>query len=75
MTYQLANASKPVPQYHFCGQGFQDCLTVSIDYKRDPNGDRDIKTIDEIQLILNFKYLGSISKNQIQSVSGSDSKG
>jgi len=53
--------------------GFQDCLTVSIDYKRDPNGDRDIKTIDEIQLVLNFKYLGSISKNQIQSVSGTDS--
>ena len=52
--------------------GFQDCLSISVDYKRDPNGDRDIKTIDEIQLVLNFKYLGSISKNQIQTVSGTD---
>ena len=52
--------------------GFQDCLSLSLDYKRDPNGDRDIKTIDEIQLVLNFKYLGSISKSDVQSVSSTN---
>ena len=45
--------------------GFQDCLTLSIDYKRIPNDDRDIKTINEVQLVLNFKHLGSISQSDI----------
>ena len=45
--------------------GFQDCLTLSLDYKRIPNDDRDIKTINEVQLVLNFKHLGSISQSDI----------
>ena len=46
--------------------GFQDCLTLSLDYKRDPTKDRDIKTIDEVQIVLNFKYLGSISQSDLK---------
>ena len=41
--------------------GFQDCVTLSLDYKRDPYVDRDIKRLSELQLKLSFKYLGSIS--------------
>ena len=41
--------------------GFQDCVTLSLDYKRDPYVDRDIKRLSELQLKLSFKYLGSIN--------------
>ena len=42
--------------------GFQDCLTLSLDYQRDSTSDRDIPRKDEIFLVLNFKYLGAISQ-------------
>ncbi len=42
--------------------GFQDCLSVSLDYKRDPYADRDIKRVNEVQLLLTFKYLGSLTQ-------------
>lgn len=46
--------------------GFQDCLTVSLDYKRDPFADRDVKKVSELQLFVTFKYLGTISQSDIQ---------
>ena len=52
--------------------GFQDCLTLSLDYKRVPNNDRDIKTSDELQFVLNFKYLGSISQSDVKTASGTN---
>ena len=36
-------------------------MTLSLDYKRDPYVDRDIKKISELQLQLSFKYLGSVN--------------
>lgn len=42
--------------------GFQDCVGLSLEYKRDPYADRDIKKVSEVQLRLSFKYLGSINK-------------
>ena len=41
--------------------GFQNCVTLSLGYKRDPYVDRDIKKVSEIQLLLSFKYLGSVN--------------
>ena len=46
--------------------GFQDCLTLSLDYQRDSTTDRDIPRNDEIFLVLNFKYLGAISQSDFQ---------
>ena len=46
--------------------GFQDCLTLSLDYQRDATSDRDIPRKDEIFLVLNFKYLGAISQSDFQ---------
>ena len=43
------------------GSGIQDCLTISVGYNRDTDSDRDIKPIDEVFLLFNFKYLGSVS--------------
>jgi len=46
--------------------GFQDCLTLSLDYQRDSSSDRDIPRNDEVFLVLNFKYLGAISQSDFQ---------
>ena len=46
--------------------GFQDCLTLSLDYQRDSSSDRDIPRTDEVFLVLNFKYLGSISQSDFK---------
>ena len=45
--------------------GFQDCVTVSLDYKRDPYADRDIKKVNELQLKFSFKYLGTVNSTGI----------
>ena len=42
--------------------GFQDCVNLSLEYKRDPYADRDIQKVSELQLRISFKYLGSISQ-------------
>ena len=46
--------------------GFQDCLTLSLDYQRDSSSDRDIPRKDEVFLVLNFKYLGAISQSDFK---------
>ena len=45
--------------------GFQDCLTISLDYKRDPFIDRDIKKVSEVQLLISFKHLGSLTGDSL----------
>ena len=45
--------------------GFQDCVTISLDYKRDPYADRDIKKLNELQLKFSFKYLGTVNSTDI----------
>ena len=40
--------------------GLQDCMTVSLDYKRDPYSDRDVQNVKELQFLINFKYLGAV---------------
>ena len=45
--------------------GIQNCLTINLDYDRDLTSDRDITANDQFLLTINFKYLGSISQNDI----------
>ena len=45
--------------------GIQNCLTVNLDYDRDLESDRDISASDQFLLTINFKYLGSISQNDL----------
>ncbi|MBL6673122.1 MAG: LPS-assembly protein LptD [Alphaproteobacteria bacterium] len=47
--------------------GLQDCLTIDFGYDRDLDTDRDIKADDQFTFTMNFKYLGSISKDVIKS--------
>lgn len=45
------------------GGGLQNCLTISMGYSRDTESDRDIRPVDEVFLLFNFKYLGSVSSS------------
>jgi LPS-assembly protein len=45
--------------------GIQNCLTISLDYDRDMQSDRDISSTDQFMLTVNFKYLGSITQNDL----------
>ena len=47
--------------------GLQDCLTIDFGYDRDLDADRDIKADDQFTFTMNFKYLGSISRDVINS--------
>ncbi len=47
--------------------GLQDCLTIDFGYDRDLDADRDIRADDQFTITMNFKYLGSISKDVINS--------
>ena len=44
-------------------RGLQDCLTITMQYTRDETADRDIQPVDEIMLLLNFKYLGAFANS------------
>ena len=48
------------------GGGVQNCLSISLGYNRDTTTDRDIKPIDEVFVMINFKYLGAISSTQLK---------
>ena len=51
------------------GGGLQDCLTISIGYNRNTESDRDIKPIDEVFVVFNFKNLGAVGTNEVKSLS------
>ena len=51
------------------GGGLQDCLNISIGYNRDTDSDRDIKPIDEVFVVFNFKNLGAVGTNEVKSLS------
>ena len=46
--------------------GFQNCVTLSLGYKRDPYVDRDIKKVSQLQLLLSFKHLGAVKSSGSQ---------
>ena len=52
--------------------GIQNCLTISLDYDRDVQNDRDISATNQFMLTMNFKYLGSITQNDL--FKGNDNK-
>jgi LPS-assembly protein len=52
--------------------GPQDCLTLTINYQHDPNTDRDISAIDQINFVLSFKHLGALSQDTIAGFAGAE---
>ena len=64
LTDSKRNLEESRVEVNYAG-GLQDCLTVSLGYSRDTTTDRDIKPVDEVFLILNFKYLGAIKSSEV----------
>ena len=54
--------------------GLQDCLSIALEYGRDGKSDRDIKPVDAIYLSMTFKYLGTISTNELRRITRSESE-
>lgn len=66
--YDMTNDNRELEDSTFAlnyGGGIQDCLTISIGYARDSTTDRDIKPIDEVFVMFNFKYLGAVSTSSL----------
>jgi LPS-assembly protein len=55
--------------------GVQDCMQIRIDYSHDATKDRDISRADEIKFTFAFKYLGSITQDDIVTYSGAGDDG
>jgi hypothetical protein len=47
-------------------------LTLTINYQHDPNTDRDISAIDQINFVLSFKHLGALSQDTIAGFAGAE---
>jgi len=66
--YDLTNDSRELEDsmidFNY-GGGLQDCLTIRVGYARDTDTDRDIKPVDEIFILFDFKYLGAISTSDL----------
>ena len=48
--------------------GIQDCVYVQIYYEHDPVGDRDIDGVDQLNLVVGFSQLGSLTKSVLTSL-------
>ncbi len=55
--------------------GVQDCMQIRIDYSHDATKDRDVSRVDEIKFTFAFKYLGSITQDDIVTYSGAGDDG
>ena len=52
--------------------GPQDCLTLTVNYEHDPNSDRDIGAVDQVNFVLSFKHLGALSPDTIAGLTGGE---
>ena len=43
-----------------------------VKYEHDPNSDRDIGAIDQINFVLSFKHLGALSQDTIAGMGSSE---
>ena len=52
--------------------GPQDCLTLTVNYEHDPNSDRDIDAVDQVNFVLSFKHLGPLSPDTTAGLTGGE---
>ena len=45
-------------------------LTLTLNYEHDPNSDRDIDAVDQVNFVLSLKQLGALSPNSIAELTG-----
>ena len=49
--------------------GVQDCLTVTINYQHEQIADRDIDSIDQLNIVVSFKNLGAVTQAAADAIS------
>ena len=64
LSYSKTVREKATAALNWAG-GPQDCLALTVNYEHDPNSDRDIGAVDQINFILSFKHLGALSQDTI----------
>ena len=58
MSYGKTVRDKSTAAINWAG-GSQDCLKLTVNYQRDPNADRDIGAVDQVNFVISFNQLGS----------------
>jgi LPS-assembly protein len=71
MSYGKTVREKSTAAINWAG-GPQDCLTLTINYQHDPNSDRDISAVDQVNFVLSFKNLGASSQNTVAGLASSE---
>ena len=69
LSYSKTVREKTTAALNWAG-GPQDCLTVTLNYEHDPNSDRDIDAVDQVNFVLSLKQLGALSPNSIAELTG-----
>ena len=71
MSYGKTVREKSTAAINWAG-GPQDCLTLTINYQHDPNSDRDISAVDQVNFVLGFKHLGALSQNAVAGLASAE---
>ncbi len=69
LSYSKTVREKTTAALNWAG-GPQDCLTLTLNYEHDPNSDRDIDAVDQVNFVLSLKQLGALSPNSIAELTG-----
>ena len=71
LSYSKTVREKTTAALNWAG-GPQDCLTLTLNYEHDPNSDRDIDAVDQVNIVLSLKHLGALSPDTIARLAGTD---
>ena len=71
LSYSKTIREKTTAALNWAG-GPQDCLTLTMNYEHDPNSDRDIGAVDQVNFVLSFKHLGALSPDTIAGLASGD---
>ncbi|MEC8109126.1 MAG: LPS assembly protein LptD [Pseudomonadota bacterium] len=71
LSYSKTVREKTTAAINWAG-GPQDCLTLTLNYEHDPNSDRDIDAVDQVNFVLSLKQLGALSPDTIAKLAGTN---
>ena len=71
LSYSKTVREKTTAALNWAG-GPQDCLTLTLNYEHDPNSDRDIDAVDQVNIVLSLKHLGALSPDTIAELTGAN---
>ena len=71
LSYSKTVREKTTAALNWAG-GPQECLKLTVNYEHDPNSDRDIDAVDQINFVISFKHLGALSPDTIAGLAGDE---